>query len=190
VSLDNILLGMLRRPASGYDLKVEFNEGARHFWSAELSQIYPALKRLEKRGLLTSTVEPSPKGPDRKVYSRTNEGRRELIDWLETGPVMGTQRFAYVAQLAFLSELGDLDRTLDFMLELRSNLTGFLAMLEAGEIESSLSGEDIDDEAFHDYLTLRMGITSIRARIAWCDESCERIRERQRSIDAKEKVHA
>ena len=103
---------------------------------------------------------------------------------------MGTQRFAYVAQLACMSELGDLDKTLDFMLELRSNLTSFLALLEAAETEALSAGEDVDDEAFHDYLTLRMGVTSIQARIAWCDETRERILERQRAIAAKEKASA
>ncbi|MYK68861.1 MAG: PadR family transcriptional regulator, partial [Gammaproteobacteria bacterium] len=44
MSLDHILLGLLRDPATGYDLKSAFSERIRHFWSAELSQIYPALK--------------------------------------------------------------------------------------------------------------------------------------------------
>ena len=50
MSLDHILLGLLREPATGYDLGNAFSENVRHFWSAELSQIYPALKRLEQRG--------------------------------------------------------------------------------------------------------------------------------------------
>jgi len=78
MSLDHILLGLLREPASGYDLKDAFNETVAHFWSAELSQIYPTLKRLEERGLLRSRREPSPKGPDRRVYRLTGEGREEL----------------------------------------------------------------------------------------------------------------
>src|ERR1700740_1459020 len=52
VSLEHILLGLLRQPASGYDLKAVLDHGIGHFWGAELSQIYPSLRRLEKRGLL------------------------------------------------------------------------------------------------------------------------------------------
>ena len=189
MSLDHILLGMLSKPASGYDLKIEFNQGARHFWSAELSQIYPALKCLEAKGLLECAVKPSAKGPDRKVYRRTKDGRAELMKWLEDGPIMGTQRFAYVAQLSFFAELGDLERTLDFILELRVQLVSFLAFLEATMADISLTGEDLPDEMFHDYLCLRMGVTSIRARIAWCDESVNRISERQRASGTKEVTH-
>ena len=56
MSLDHILLGLLREPATGYDLGNAFSENVRHFWSAELSQIYPTLKRLEQRGMLRSAA--------------------------------------------------------------------------------------------------------------------------------------
>lgn len=179
MSLDHILLGMLRSPASGYDLKAAFSEGARHYWSAELSQIYPALKRLEKAGLLSSETEPSPKGPDRKVYRRTRKGRQELLKWLKSGPVMGTQRFAYLAQLDHLDELNDLDATIDFLLQLRAQLVQFRSLLEATEGELLLAGDDLTDEQFHDYLCLRMGVTAMQSRVAWCDESVELTRRRQ-----------
>ena len=58
MSLEHILLGLLRSPKSGYELKAEFDVGVANFWPAELSQIYVTLKRLTKRGW--STIEPSP----------------------------------------------------------------------------------------------------------------------------------
>ena len=184
MSLDHILLGMLGTPASGYDIKRGFSEGTRHFWSAELSQIYPALKKLEERGWLESRLEPPARGPRRRVYHRTDEGRAELIRWLTAGPQMGTQRFAYVAQLCFMHELDDLEATSDFMLELRSRLGEFLALLQQAELEiagadgvqvDTLSGED-----FHVYLAVRMGVRSLRSRVDWCDEALERIERRRR----------
>lgn len=184
MSLDHILLGMLDTPASGYDIKRGFSEGSRHFWSAELSQIYPALKKLEERGWLESRLEPPARGPRRRVYHRTDEGRAELIRWLTAGPQMGTQRFAYVAQLCFMHELDDLEATSDFMLELRSRLGEFLALLQQAELElagadgahvDTLSGED-----FHVYLAVRMGVRSLRSRVDWCDEVLERIERRRR----------
>ena len=54
MSLDHVLLGLLREPASGFDLKGMFDQGIGHFWAAELSQIYPTLKRLERQGWLRS----------------------------------------------------------------------------------------------------------------------------------------
>ena len=184
MSLEHILLGMLGKPASGYDIKRDFSEGARHFWSAELSQIYRALKKLEERRLLRSWLEPPAKGPTRRVYQRTTEGRAELMRWLEGGPKMGTERFAYIAQLCFMHEVDDLETTGDFILELRSRLTTFLALLQ--QAESDAAGADgtrletLDAGDFHVYLAVRMGVRSLQAKVDWCDEALERIERRQR----------
>ena len=184
MSLDHILLGMLGTPASGYDVKRGFSEGTRHFWSAELSQIYPALKKLEERGWLKSRLEPPAKGPRRRVYDRTAEGRAELIRWLSGGPQMGTERFAYVGQLCFMHEIDDLEATSDFMLELRSRLGEFLALLQQAEWESAgMDGARLDTlnaEDFHVYLAVRMGVRSLRAKVDWCDEALECIERRRR----------
>lgn len=175
MSLDHVLLGLLREPATGYDLGNAFSENVRHFWSAELSQIYPTLKRLNQRGMLSSRVEPSAKGPNRRVYALTDEGRAELLRWLRSGPAVGTERFAYLAQLYFMDALGDLRETRAFMAALRGHLAGWLAQLRAVEQEVvAAHGDDparYSDAGFHHFATLRMGIHSIEAKVAWCDET-------------------
>jgi PadR family transcriptional regulator, regulatory protein PadR len=45
--------------------------------------LYPVLRSLEKRGLLSSEVEPSVSGPPRRYYSITESGKNALIDWVE-----------------------------------------------------------------------------------------------------------
>ena len=181
MSLDHILLGLLRDPATGYDLKSAFSERIRHFWSAELSQIYPTLKRLEERRMLESRVEPSPRGPNRKVYSLTDTGREELERWLRGGPAVGTERFAYLAQLYFMDAVGDLGETRAFMTELRDHLARWLAQLESLEQEvTAVHGdpERFGDAGFHRFATLRMGIHSIGSKVAWCDETLAAIDRR------------
>ena len=173
MSLDHILLGLLRDPATGYDLKNAFSERIRHFWSAELSQIYPTLKRLEQRRMLRSRVEPSPRGPNRKVYSLTGEGREELRRWLRRGPEVGTERFAYLAQLYFMDAVGDLRETRAFMTELRDHLARWLAELQSleGDVIAAYGDapERYSDAGFHRFATLRMGIHSIGSKVAWCN---------------------
>ncbi len=175
MSLDHILLGLLREPGAGYDLGKAFSENVRHFWSAELSQIYPALKRLEQRGMLGSRLEPSPKGPNRRVYALTEAGRAELLRWLRGGPAVGTERFAYLAQLYFMDALGDLRETRAFMTALREHLVRWLAQLRAVEQEVvATHGDDTvrySDAGFHHFAALRMGIHSIGSKVAWCDET-------------------
>ncbi len=182
MSLPHILLGLLREPASGYDLKAEFERGIRHFWSAELSQIYPTLKRMERQGWLSSDTAPSERGPDRRVYTRTDAGRQELLGWLRQGPKVGAERFAYLAQLAFMDELDDPRETLDFMRSLRGRLAAWRAELEAIETGAFATVPGfpyrLPAEAFHHHATLRMGLHTLAAKLAWCDETIARLERR------------
>ena len=182
MSLEHILLGLLREPATGYDLKNEFSENVRHFWSAELSQIYPMLKRLEQRRMLRSRLEPSPKGPNRRVYTLTDEGREELLRWLRGGPAVGAERFAYLAQLYFMDAIGDIHETRAFMSALRDRLSHWLEQLWAVEREviaaHGAAPEHYSDAGFHRFAALRMGIHSIRSKVSWCNETLAAIDRR------------
>jgi len=175
VGLEHILLGCLETPASGYDLKTYFDQQIRQFWSAELSQIYPTLKRLESRGWLTSHREASAKGPPRKVYTRTPDGREALLEWLTRGPQVGSERFSYLAQVFFMDQVGDLQVTRRFMVDLRARMVAWHAALEQVEREEKNRAgrppEQFSPNGLHRFVALRMGIHSVGAKVAWCDET-------------------
>lgn len=85
MSLKYALLGFLNYyPMTGYELKKFFDTSVAHFWSAEQSQIYSALKQLEAEDLVEMRVEVQTDRPNRKVYSITEDGRAELLEWLAT----------------------------------------------------------------------------------------------------------
>lgn len=182
MSLDMILLGMLRTPASGYDLRDEFARGPSNYWPARLSQIYPTLKRLARDGFLDAVREPSELGPPRTVYSLTPAGRDRFLDWLRGEPALGTERFGYLAQLACMAELNDLSQTERFMRDLREKLSAWLERLEeiAAQIERDVgSWQELDEATFHEVAALRMGLHTLRAKVAWCDETIARVRARR-----------
>lgn len=45
------------------------------------STVYPALARLRAKGLVKTRTEPSERGPERKVFLLTEEGRALLAAW-------------------------------------------------------------------------------------------------------------
>ena len=190
MSLEHILLGMLQKACSGYDLRQEFEQGAKHFWSAELSQIYPTLKRMESRGLLESRLEASPKGPDRRVYERTRAGTEVLHEWLRSGPVVGNDRLAYIGQLIFMGELKDLDTTLEFTQQLREEFAAVLDLLSNALSEynnqKKLCALPLED--FHSVLSVRMGVASLQAKVDWCDESIATIEKRIKQTKRKKRA--
>ncbi len=183
MSLDAILLGFLERPASGYELKQAFDDTVRHFWSAELSQIYPTLHRLLQRGEVEVSIEPSTKGPDRKVYRRTPAGEEALLRWLTEGPVVKTERFGFLAQLFFLGQLGDESATRTFLQKIRAHFADRLALLRSVDEFHRREEPDYplqaESEGFHAYLTLHCGIVRTEASVAWCDEALEMLERRQ-----------
>lgn len=186
VSLDHILLGYLRKPATGYDLGREFADGARHFWFAELSQIYPTLKRLEAKGWLKGRDAPSVRGPARRVYQITPRGRAALERWLRGGPHIGRERLAYIAQAFFLDALNNPDDATDVVRRMQAVWRQKLAHLEAVDAEmTSDYGDPLDfpAEAFHPYTALRMGIHQYRAKLAWCQETLDRLAARAERAD-------
>ena len=82
MSLEHVLLALLfERPDSGYDLKKRIDRELDPFWSAELSQIYPALARLRRAGFASMKVLGPDRGPGRNRYRITPRGKAELSRW-------------------------------------------------------------------------------------------------------------
>lgn len=77
------ILGLLADgPRSGYDIRKEVQETLSHFWNESVSHIYPMLRRLHGKGLVSRKTELSEGRPPRHVYFITEEGLAELRGWL------------------------------------------------------------------------------------------------------------
>jgi len=85
VSIKYAILGILaEKDLHGYELKSSFDEKVGEFWSLNYGQIYSTLDRLEKEELVTHDRLAQDRRPDRKIFSITPEGRKELDNWLST----------------------------------------------------------------------------------------------------------
>ena len=77
MDVKTVCLGMLTEgPASGYDLKKEFESTFSHFFAAGYGSIYPALSALSESGLVDCEEIPQEGKPDRKVYRITDKGQQ------------------------------------------------------------------------------------------------------------------
>jgi PadR family transcriptional regulator PadR len=83
-SLALMLLALLQRigePTYGYDLARRLAAYTPTGEAPRQGTLYPALRSLEKLGLLSSTVQPSSAGPPRRYYELTDDGRAALAAW-------------------------------------------------------------------------------------------------------------
>ncbi|MBL8989753.1 MAG: PadR family transcriptional regulator [Gemmatimonadales bacterium] len=78
-TLDLIVLQLLRdEPTNGYELAQRIATVSRDVLTVNAGSLYPALYRLEARGLIRAAWEESKTGRRVKVYSLTPAGRKEL----------------------------------------------------------------------------------------------------------------
>ena len=80
-TLDLIVLQLLRsEPTNGYDLSLRIQAISSDVLQVNAGSLYPALYRLEERGLIRAEWEETANGRRAKVYSLTSSGRKQLAD--------------------------------------------------------------------------------------------------------------
>lgn len=80
--LDGCILAIIKeKEVYGYELAETLEQYG--FTSFSEGTIYPLLLRMEKEGLLTSTLRKSTAGPRRKYYSLSKKGLKELDEFVK-----------------------------------------------------------------------------------------------------------
>lgn len=75
-----ILTLLCSKPRHGYEIKTGFDELVQKTWPLNPGQVYTTLDRLERDGLIES---PGQDEKDRKLYSITDKGHKEVYEWLD-----------------------------------------------------------------------------------------------------------
>ena len=78
-TLDLLVLKVVAQaPLHGYGIAQRLQQLSRDVVQVQQGSLYPALHRLENRGLLAAEWRPSDTGREAKFYSLTRKGRRQL----------------------------------------------------------------------------------------------------------------
>ena len=177
MSLKHALLGILSfSPMTGYELKQFFDSSVQHFWTAELSQIYPTLKYLEEQGFVEKHLEVQENRPNRKVYEITDGGREEFARWVrEPAPPAGL-RDPFLIKIFFGSQLPaeDMLVLLRRQLEEQQKMVAFSETVLRARIAHA-DKEHLRDTRAPAYwnLTLDMAVAYRQAYIEWCERAMQ-----------------
>lgn len=169
--LDYVLLaGLWVEPRSGYDLAHWFQKAARSYWSAHHSSIYPTLTHLDARGLVTYDLAPSERGPQRKVYRLTPEGKDVLRAWAITPPVPPEVRDEQPVKVLALDLLSREDAVahLEAARE-RAQAQGDLYAALLAQLDEELP--DPNRHGLGPRLALMRGVRVQEAHARWCDDA-------------------
>lgn len=108
----SIILGFLMdHSLTGYELKKAFSLSFSFFSGLSYGSIYPALKKMEKEGIITLEVQVQDGSPNRKVYTITDRGRKEFMASIREPFSLERQRYGFIMHLFFFSHLPPEERT-------------------------------------------------------------------------------
>jgi DNA-binding PadR family transcriptional regulator len=129
-----VLVTLYERPMHPYEVAQTLRQRAKHE-SVRLNygSLYAVVEALEKRGLITAreTVREG-KRPERTIYEITDEGAREMIDWMTDLIGIPAKEYPqFMAGLSFIAALSPEDALA--ALRARADALGFqLAALRGG----------------------------------------------------------
>lgn len=164
------LLGFLAmQDASGYDIKKMMERSTNYFWRETDSSIYPILKQLLDEKKVKCLIENAESGKPKKVYSITDEGTQEFIEWLDEDPVFEQSRNELMLKV-FFGWNTDKETTIKHIKKFQSHLSALEKKYRALE----RFGPDIENQntmQIYQYLTLKSGLAVARTRLKWCEEA-------------------
>ena len=106
MDVKSILLGFLTyQSMTGYELKKFFSISFSFFSGLSYGSIYPALKRMEKEGLITMRLEVQDGPPNRKVYTITDLGKKTFAKALEAPFRFERIKNPFLTRLFFFAHL-------------------------------------------------------------------------------------
>ncbi|MBA1336243.1 MAG: hypothetical protein HPY66_2677 [Firmicutes bacterium] len=189
MSLKYSILGLLTyAPMNGYYLKKIFDKSINHFWTANLSQIYRELDSLEKKGYVSSVIQPQDDRPDKRVYSITREGEKAFHKWLADFPeTLSTQkRDEFMVRIFFGSRLekAELKKQFKNFIKEREELNEYIAELKnkAREfIETDGNDERLKAQAEREQLfwhfTIKRAQMTNETLIRWAEDCLRELEE-------------
>jgi len=174
-NLEYALLGLLhQQPQSGYDLRKIFAETAMGNYSSSPGAIYPALKRLETRGLISGEIDDAKELRPRKLFSPTPEGRAIFRYWLRaeiSADDVSRGLDTLMLRFAFHSLLDDQAASREFLLALAARLDTYLDELED---QRKMIPEQVP---LQPRLALDAGIEQTRAAARWAHKAARQFKE-------------
>jgi len=177
--LEYALLGLANnQPRTGYAFRKVFEATPMAHYSSSPGSIYPALQRLDERGLLESSVGDGDTLRPKRVYTVTSEGVEALRAWVSqrvTREDVIWRPRELMLRFSFMGGLVDDDVSCTFLEQLAVELDGYARSLE--EYRSAMPGHGPP----HGVLAMEAGLANVRSMKTWAKNALRQFLPSQRS---------
>lgn len=185
MSLKHGILGLLNYgPMTGYELDKAFKASLAFFWQAKTSQIYRELDAMELNGWLTSERVMQTEKPNKRIYTITDSGKSELMNWLlqsdsDIANAMHVKS-AFLMRVFFAGETSN-EQSLEMLRIYRDKCLESKNSLNAAHAASSEYGMTLGDEKKSKFwvLSILYGESFYNASIDWADKAIAMLEEKK-----------
>lgn len=169
--LEYVVLGMVNyEDMTGYDIKKYIESGISVFYKASFGSLYPILKKLLSKGLVTM-YESNTGGRNKNYYHITEEGKKVFESWLERPIMIDDGKGTQLVKIYFYDLLSR-DKCKELLINYRENNVKYLK--ELNELEEQYVNDKNKDCYYYKLSVLYYGIRVVRETIKWCDDIIER----------------
>lgn len=171
---EQVLLGLVcLSPSSGYDLKRMFATTPMGVYQPSSGALYPALRRLEAKGLVWARPDTASKSARRRrVYEPTQAGRAAHVTWLRR-PVdpatVANDLGLHLMRFVMMEPVVPRDEVLGFLRDLKDALAAFIAGLERYPMIAHVN-------ELHPHLAVDHGLAVHRASLDWAERTIAALR--------------
>lgn len=171
--LDYAVLGLLADgDKTGYDILKILRKSPSLHWKSTAGSVYPALDRLERKGLVVGEAVTQEGRPNRKTFRLSSRGREVFLRWLTDRTVGTDPKDAHhvLLKLIFSHHIG-LRETIALIEAYRERIGEELERVE------SIIARCRDGIPVNQYLALTNGAESLRAQLLWTQMAKARLEE-------------
>jgi PadR family transcriptional regulator AphA len=173
-----LLSYIAREPTSGYGLRRQFNATPASVFQPSPGALYPALRRLVSRGLLSVDDRVSAGGRKLRLYQATEAGRAAHLEWLR-GPVdpatVAQDLGLHLMRFVMMENSLERDEVLAFLKAVADALDEFVSLMERYLASSSPADRPWTAQPAprHGRLALEHGIATHRVSLQWARAAME-----------------
>ncbi|MEV6553532.1 PadR family transcriptional regulator [Streptomyces sp. NPDC051597] len=179
MALDHaILVSLLEKPGSGYELARRFERSIGYFWTATHQQIYRVLQRMESDGLLAVREVAQEGRPDKKEYSVAAPGRAALSRWLHEPIEPESLRHDLAVKIrgAAFDDPAAVIQEVERHRQVHSDRLAHYLAGELRDFTGPAAPVPLDTGQELQHVVLRGGIAYERMTIAWLDDVLATVR--------------
>ncbi|MBS4213667.1 MULTISPECIES: PadR family transcriptional regulator [Neobacillus] len=171
MNMQDVILGFLyEEPMSGYDIKQMMENSVSYFFDASFGAIYPALRKMEKEGLVEKQVIQQEGKPNKNLFAITEAGREQFQQYLNS-PINPTVTRSDILIRIFFGRFTTKEKIIEWLEEEREKNQAMYNNLNRID---EMCGADMEH---YKRFTLQFGIRQAEMVVNMIDEELKKLNE-------------